>query len=75
MIESDTFTAILGAVRTGVVATILPAVQADQLAAGADITVLRLVSPTLERGIALYALKRDPQLPVISAVFAAIQAI
>jgi DNA-binding transcriptional LysR family regulator len=71
VIDSDTFTAIMGAVRSGAVATILPEAQAASLMGGGDLRSFALTAPVLERQIGLYALRREPQLPVVRAAFAA----
>jgi DNA-binding transcriptional LysR family regulator len=71
VIDSDTFTAIMGAVRSGAVATILPEAQAASLMGGGDLRSFALTTPSLVRQIGLYALKREPQLPVVQAAFAA----
>jgi DNA-binding transcriptional LysR family regulator len=71
VIDSDTFTAIMGAVRNGAVATILPEAQAASLMGGGDLRSFALKAPVLERQIGVYALKREPQLPVVWAAFAA----
>ncbi len=68
-IESDTLTALMGAVRQGAAAAILPVAQAGMLAAGSAVTLHPLMEPAVERMIGIYALRRDPQLPVVRAAF------
>jgi DNA-binding transcriptional LysR family regulator len=69
VIESDTLTALMGAVRQGAAAAILPAAQAVMLAADSSVTSHPLTEPGVERRIGVYALRRDPQLPVVRAAF------
>jgi DNA-binding transcriptional LysR family regulator len=68
-IESDTLTALIGAVRQGAAAAILPAAQAVMLSSGSAVSLHPLSEPSVERGIGLYALRRNPQLPVVRAAF------
>ncbi|MGL4242371.1 MAG: LysR family transcriptional regulator [Beijerinckiaceae bacterium] len=68
-IESDTLTALMGAVRQGAAAAILPVAQAGMLAAEGDVSLHPLIDPEVRRDIGLYALKREPQLPAVRAAF------
>jgi DNA-binding transcriptional LysR family regulator len=67
VIESDTFAALLGAVRTGDVATILPDSHADVFAALKGVRQHGLVEPDLVKTIGLVSPKREPALPLTSA--------
>jgi DNA-binding transcriptional LysR family regulator len=70
-IESDTFAALLGAVRLGRVATILPASHAALFGAPENAARHDLTGPELTKSIGLVSPRRDPELPLIAA-FAAL---
>jgi DNA-binding transcriptional LysR family regulator len=69
-IESDTFAALLGAVRTGRVATILPMSHAAIFAALPGVRQHPLVEPELTKTIGLVSPRRDPELPLAAAFLA-----
>jgi DNA-binding transcriptional LysR family regulator len=67
VIESDTFAALLGAIRTGQVATILPDSHADVFATVKGVRQHGLVEPELTKTIGLISPRREPALPLVSA--------
>jgi DNA-binding transcriptional LysR family regulator len=69
-IESDTFAALIGALRTGRVATILPITHAAIFAALPGLRQHLLTEPELAKSIGLVALRREPELPLVAAFMA-----
>lgn len=70
-IVSDTFAALLGAVRQGQVATILPASHAAFFGTPEKAARHDLIGPELIKSIGLVSLRRDPEMPLVAA-FAAL---
>jgi DNA-binding transcriptional LysR family regulator len=71
VIESDTFAALLGAVRLGRVAAILPASHAALFGAPENAARHELTEPEVAKSIGLVSPRRDPELPLVAA-FAAL---
>jgi DNA-binding transcriptional LysR family regulator len=71
VIESDTFAALLGAVRLGRVAAILPASHAALFGAPENAARHELTEPVVAKSIGLVSPRRDPELPLVAA-FAAL---
>jgi DNA-binding transcriptional LysR family regulator len=69
-IESDTFSALIGALRTGRVATILPVSHAGIFAALSGLRQHPLTAPELSKSIGLVALRREPEMPLVAAFLA-----
>ncbi len=70
-IESDTFAALLGAVKHGGVATILPVSQAAFFGMPEKAARHELIGPELIKSIGLVSPRRDPEMPLVTA-FAAL---
>jgi DNA-binding transcriptional LysR family regulator len=70
-IESDTFAALMGAVRLGHVAAILPRSHAANFGALENAGQHDLCAPDVAMAIGLVAARRDPELP-LAAAFAAL---
>ncbi|GAB4184890.1 MAG: LysR family transcriptional regulator [Thalassobaculales bacterium] len=67
--EGDTFTALMGAVRLGDTATILPHDHAAMFAADPGLVLRPLVAPEVRSPVGLAAARREPELPVVAALF------
>ena len=72
VMETNAFTAALAQVATGTAATIAPVRLADNLPIADNAVRLPLVAPVLTKPIGLLLARRDPELPAVAALIAAL---
>ncbi len=74
VMEATAFTPLLVQVATGAAATIAPEALADSLPLGPGLRRLALVDPVVEKPIGLVTTDREPALPAVTALRAALPA-